>query len=250
MRSSRFKDITTVWFDIDDTIVDFSANSRKTLAMIHGYKGIDRHFDDVADWTLCYERHNRALWELFNNGEVTADYLRLARFVGPLTERGMSHDDALALARELDPLYLSVLAERPGVIEGARELIAALHERGYELGVISNGFSGVQEKKLVTAGVDTYIKYVVLSDTCGINKPMRGIFDAAMRMAGDTNPEHHLMVGDNPVTDVAGAVGAGWHAIFFDRRGAEADTFRHRTLRVDRLSQILPLLPGKAAIGS
>ncbi|MBO4380143.1 MAG: HAD family hydrolase, partial [Muribaculaceae bacterium] len=75
-----------------------------------------------------------------------------------------------------------------------------------------NGFSGVQERKLKNAGLK--VDVVVLSDEIDINKPDRRLFDYALQKSGAT-AEESLMVGDNPLTDIAGAIKAGWRSILY-----------------------------------
>lgn len=58
-----------------------------------------------------------------------------------------------------------------------------------------------------------YIDIVVLSDDIGVNKPDVRLYRHAMERTGISDPEAHLMIGDNPSTDIAGALAAGWHAM-------------------------------------
>ena len=88
------------------------------------------------------------------------------------------------------------------------------------MNVLSNGFKGIQQQKLVSGGIDHLIHHVVLSDDCGITKPLPGIYDYAMQVCG-TTPEASLMIGDNPETDIQGASQAGWRTIYFNLRGID-----------------------------
>ncbi len=241
-KNMKYNDVRWIWLDIDDTIVDFTANSRQAMAILYGQTGLlQRCFPSAGRWIEVYESYNRPLWELYNNGDITVDYLRRERFAGPLTDAGVERDEAEEAALMLDPVYLDILSHRPGVIEGAVELINHLHRRGYKIGVLSNGFHGTQEQKLATAGVDRLIDAVVLSDDIGVNKPHAPIFEYAMKVAGDYDPSHHLMIGDNPSTDIAGAVAAGWRAIHLDTKRRHAGIFVHNVHRVDSLTDVIQL---------
>lgn len=200
-------------------------------------------FADTAAWIECYEHYNRMLWEQYNHGKIDSDFLRVERFVAPLREAGCDPDLAVETARTLDPLYLNILAECPAKIDGINYLMDILVERGYHIGVLSNGFRGIQEKKLATAGVDNSVECIVLSEDINVTKPDRQIFDHAMKMAGNLNPEAHLMIGDNHFTDIVGAVNAGWLAIHLDPERHYEGTFRHNVTRVDSLSQVADFLP-------
>ena len=101
-----------------------------------------------------------------------------------------------------------------------------LHNKGYELNVISNGFKGVQERKLEAGGMNRYIKHVILSEDCGITKPRPGIYDYAMQVCG-AKPSSIVMIGDDPTTDIAGALNAGWRTIYFNTRSIDCSEAHH-----------------------
>lgn len=180
---------------------------------------LDRYFPTEQEWIDCYHVHNAELWRLYDDGQIDQAFLRTERFVRPLADAGVSRDSAVALATELDPAYLDCLAEQRLTMPGARELLDGLRALGYRTGVLSNGFQGVQQKKLVSAGLADKIDLVVLSDDIGVNKPDVRLYRHAMERARDNDPEHHLMIGDNPATDICGALNAGWKAFLYSPRG-------------------------------
>lgn len=64
-------------------------------------------------------------------------------------------------------------------------------------------------------------EYIFVSGDVGVNKPERGIFEHAMKKMGMQNPEDIVYVGDSYEKDILGATGAGWNAIWLERRGRE-----------------------------
>ena len=233
--------IEWVWIDLDDTLWDFHANSREALAIIYRQEGLSEYFPDVDTWRKAYIDCNRTLWTQYNIGEISKEYLMLERFRRVLADAGCQAPYDKVLARHLDRVYLECLGRLDALVPGARELLAYLRDKGYKIGVLSNGFREVQHNKLRSAGIDGMIDLVVLSDDIGINKPDRRIFDHATRMAG-TLPEHSLMIGDNPDTDMAGAVRAGWHSIYFNRDGRQPHATDPETIEITSLQQALGLL--------
>lgn len=216
MTTIDFKNITTVWVDLDDTLIDFTTNAHTSLVKMWRDEPPLQHYFPTADlWAEKYERHNIALWAQYNIGQISRDYLRLQRFLMPLTEAGMPPADAEPLARRYDTLYLDYLANEKALMPGAMELLGFLRNKGVRIGCLSNGFKEVQFRKIRTAGLEPWIDIVVLSDDIGVNKPDRRLFDYAMAQTGDNDPHHHMMIGDNPQTDIAGAIGAGWSAIWY-----------------------------------
>lgn len=206
-----------VWLDLDDTLIDFHANSLAALRLTYAECHLDRYFPTCEEWTDSYLRHNHALWDRYNRAEITQAYLRMHRFLDPVREKCPEVDEEsfIAEANRLDTVYLDRLAQQKCMIDGAIELVKHLRAHSYNIGVLSNGFTDVQHRKMRTVGLDTLVDAVVLSDDIGVNKPDRRIYDYAQRQSGAT-AETSVMIGDNPETDIAGAVRARWHAILFD----------------------------------
>lgn len=220
-----------IWFDLDDTLIDFHANSRSALRLLYEQEGLASYYATCEEWIGAYECHNHKLWDRYNRGEITQDFLRLDRFRTPLNAGwGGTVDELDAYCLRLDPLYLGLLAAQTAMVDGAVELVESLRDKGYNIGVLSNGFTDVQNRKLVNTGLDRIVDLMVLSDDIGVNKPDPRLFVHAMSRTADMEPSHHLMIGDNPDTDIAGAVRSGWRAIHLDRRlGAGATLSEEKT---------------------
>lgn len=208
-------DITWVWVDLDDTLIDFKTNSRSALTRLFAVRRLDRWFGSAEAWIEAYEHHNKALWGEYAAGSIERDFLRMERFRRPLTDAGISDAEARTMSEAFDTEYLDYLAAEKELMPGAIHLLDTLRRHGVKIGVLSNGFADVQYRKIRSAGLDTYIDLTVLSDDIGINKPDVRLFEYAMQRSGDVEPSHHLMIGDNPTTDIGGAVGAGWQAILY-----------------------------------
>ena len=87
------------------------------------------------------------------------------------------------------------------------QLLGSLVERGFELGVISNGCGNV-EKLCADFGYATHLSVIVDSRRVGLYKPDPGIFvHAAEKLGGD--PGSMMMVGDSFDRDVRPAKKAG-----------------------------------------
>jgi HAD superfamily hydrolase (TIGR01549 family) len=99
------------------------------------------------------------------------------------------------------------------VVPGGKEVIVALHQRGYILGIISNVITSQEIPDWMEAdGFTPYFKSVVLSSVFGRRKPDPAIYHEAARLAG-VEPARCVYVGDNPKRDVSGTRQAGFGMI-------------------------------------
>ena len=74
--------------DADGTLFDFDRAEARALEQVFRWAGID----DVERARMLYLGINRGLWDAFERGEVTKEFVTLERFVRflrPWTCRGM-----------------------------------------------------------------------------------------------------------------------------------------------------------------
>lgn len=204
-----------VWLDLDDTLIDFKANSKVALRLTYNHFALNRFFYTPDNWIDAYETHNSHLWRLYAMGKITREFLRMDRFFHPLTIAGMSDAEATELSLKMDSAYLDYLAKQTRLIPGAIDLLQRLKNVGLTIGILSNGFADVQFRKIHNCGLEPFIDITVLSDDIGVNKPDVRLYRHAMTKVGVNDPSRHMMIGDNAYTDIAGALAAGWQAIHF-----------------------------------
>lgn len=91
-------------------------------------------------------------------------------------------------------------------------LLKDLRAKGIKTGVITNGPSVLQHTKLDNSGLLPYCDIVVVSGDINIHKPDAAIFIYTADKLG-LKAEECLYVGDHPVNDIEGALGAGMKAV-------------------------------------
>lgn len=230
-----------IFFDLDDTLFDFSSASLISLRRLwNETPEIRTKFEDAESWIDEYHIHNKHMWDLHERGEISADFLKAERFrLTILPER--KDEDTIKYSRSLNDRYLWLLGECNTICKGAQELLAMLSKK-YLIGVLTNGFTEVQYRKLQTTGLDRYIQRMVISDEIGIQKPDRRLFRYAESETG-AKAESSIMVGDNPQNDILGAIDAGWNAIYYDWKGKALDTdSKHLLGKTDNLLDVADIL--------
>jgi putative hydrolase of the HAD superfamily len=242
----RYKDL---FLDFDDTLYDTHGNAVIALRETFDEFQLGRYFPDPQVFYDAYWWTNIDLWSRYSKGEITRDYLIVERFRRPLCESEelkaiieKSQGARESLILEMSDRFLDYCSSKPGVIEGAHELMDYLKGRGYRMHMTSNGFHEVQYKKLAACRLSGYFDNIILSEDAGANKPSAQFFDYALRQSG-AHRETTLMIGDNLQTDIMGALSAGIDAMLFNRWNVNTDeNTQQPTFVVSSLKEIMNML--------
>ena len=197
---------TDLFIDFDDTLYDTHGNSSLALRELYDHYDLAQHFPSFETFSRSYWTTNEALWTQYAHGEIERDTLIVERFRRPLAT-GDACNTSTDYCLQLSDTFLELCSTKPGVVEGAHELLRHLRSRGYRLHLCSNGFAEVQYRKIEAAGMNGCFDTVVLSDEAGANKPAPQFFDFAFAQTR---------------ADIVGAMNAGIDTAFFNRH---PDTF-------------------------
>lgn len=205
---------TDLFIDFDDTLYDTRGNAIIALSELFEWADLGRWFADPNEFYENYWNTNVELWGLYSKGEIERDYLIVERFRRPLSIRMPEPSKEYCLS--ISDKFLELCSCKPGVVEGAHELIEYLKQKGYRLHICSNGFHEVQFKKLRACGLIDFFDNIILSEDAGANKPSSQFFDYAINKTG-AKRETTLMIGDNYNTDIIGAKTAEIDTMLFNR---------------------------------
>lgn len=206
-----------IFFDLDDTLWNFSANSAVSLKKLYDISPIlKKLFKDINEFIDIYHKNNSLMWDYYAKGNVTTKELKVERWRRTLATR--QFEVLTAVCEELDRNYLEILAQGEEKFEGVEEMLQRLTKK-YLIAILSNGFIKTQYQKLHYSGLEKYVTRTIVSEEIGINKPNPKIFEYAVQETGVSNP--YLMVGDNGETDIYGAMKSGWHTIWYNPEGKE-----------------------------
>ncbi len=196
-----------ILFDFDDTLQDRDAAMRCFVQFWLG-----RQFPDFseAELTDATDRMIKAGQHGFSPYKVM---LREAEKMFP--ERQFDDQEFLRLLAIVFPANTATLPD-------AAETLQKLRDKGYLVGVLTNGYSHIQNRKLDVSGLRPLLDYVMISGEDNMQKPEPEAFRRIALRLG-VHPADCVYVGDNPVNDVQGAENVGMHAVFRDIGFAKAD---------------------------
>lgn len=120
-------------------------------------------------------------------------------------------------------------------------MLENLKLHGIILGIITNGGSFSQNKKIDTLGIREYLSTIIISESVNVKKPDKKIYAIALEeiniSASDT-----WYIGDHPVNDILGSSSAGLTPVWI--RGIHPWTEGHDepSYQIDSINQLLSLL--------
>jgi len=230
------KKYSAVFFDLDHTLWDYNKNSRETLDELFKIHRLETYghfgFEDFHD---AFQKVNLQLWDQYDRGQIDRHVIRNERFPMVLSELKIENPE---LSVRLSEHYMSLSPTKRNLIPNAREVLDYLVLR-IPLYLVTNGFEEIQSTKVVSGGIEKYFKMVVTSEKAGYKKPSKEIFDFALQHCGCSSQEV-IMIGDNLLTDIAGAANAGIDSVFFNpKREKHSVSVTHEISDLSELKSIL-----------
>ena len=206
-----------IFFDIDGTLLDHERAVRAAAAAFqqeHAEAFPESPENFLSRWRAVGKKHD----DRFVAGEISFQEQRRARLRECFApKRQLADAEADALFAEYLAHYEASWQLYPDVADCLENLLPE------GIGVISNGDSAQQRRKLEVLGIGSLLAVVVISDDLGVAKPEPGIFAFACREAGRV-PSECFYVGDRLQTDAEASSRAGLVGIWLNRTGENADT--------------------------
>lgn len=206
------RNIKHIFFDLDRTLWDFEANSKKALQEIFLEHKLISHFNHFESFHHTYLKINADLWKKYGKKKITKEQLRDSRFLKTLQQHEVNDE---VLAGKISESYIHLSPKQTLLFPNALETLSELKNRGYILHIITNGFQEVQYIKLNESKLSPFFDVIVCSEHIGFNKPDKRIFMHALELAG-AKAEESMMIGDDLQVDVLGANQVGMEAVLFD----------------------------------
>jgi 2-haloacid dehalogenase len=226
------KKYKTLFFDADDTLLDFGAAESLALSLL--FK--DQKIMLTAELEAHYKELNQGLWRAHEEGKIERDELLNTRFSLLFKKYGKEVDGVL-----LEENYRMYLEEGNQLVNGALELMNEL-EKKYDLYIVTNGVSKTQDRRLRDSGLHPFFKNVFVSEDTGYQKPMKEYFDYVFARIPNFSLEHGLIIGDSLSSDIKGGMLAGLDTCWFNPKEKPNNTEIQPTYQIQTLEELFQIL--------
>lgn len=200
------KDIKALVFDLDRTLYDRWSTLRGVCYIVR-----KAHPDWWKD-ELCYEQ----IYEEFHDSDYNHIYGGWEEVYTDFQRKGIFKNapDVNTFRDEVLEGFKIVAVPIPFV----REMMVEFRRQGYKLGIITNGESKLQWRKIELLDFIPLFDKILVSGDLDCAKPDAKIF---RRMAEElkVKMDEFLFIGDGPVIDIQGSYNAGCTPVFVKTSG-------------------------------
>ena len=199
--------IKHIFFDLDHTLWHFEKNSSLTFKFLLNKYNINV---GLQSFLKIYMPINFSLWNLYRDDKITKEYLRHNRLKSTFEKLNINIKPSII--DNISDDYVKHLPDNNFLLKDAITVLDYLFKK-YTLHIITNGFTEVQNTKIINSNLKKYFTCIIDSETVGVKKPHSKIFQYAYDVSKATNKNQCLMIGDNYEADVMGAINNGFKAI-------------------------------------
>ncbi len=234
---TEYRGITTVLFDLDGTLIEHTQDIRDLCReTFHAFADRLEPVTEDEFWETFWPK-NHDMWYMMVDGVLKGDAARLYSFINTL--RALHADERLG--RPMLRHWEDGIVSATRLYDDALPVTERLRSAGLRLGIVTNGYTAMQSRKVRHHALETRVDFVLISEEAGAHKPDKAIFDLALAQA-QVAAQQALFVGDTPPADIQGARNAGLHALLVDPHDTWAHIVDKQVPKIRRLGELLPLL--------
>jgi putative hydrolase of the HAD superfamily len=190
--------IRAVLFDLDGTLLDRDASALSFVRNQH-----HRYHRELGH--VAREAYVSRFVDLDARGYVWKDIV----YQQLVVEFGISKLSWEHLLRDYEDRFHKHCKPYTELVES----LDTLRRTGFELGVITNGYSEFQLANIKALGIEHFFSQILVSESEGVRKPEPEIFKRAVERLG-VGPEEAVFIGDHPVNDIQAARNVGLKTIW------------------------------------
>lgn len=226
------KQITTILWDNDNTLMDFEYSMHKALYACFESFELEINEDIISR----YEEINADYWKRLERGEITKSQLLNGRFADLFKELEYEAD-----VTEFRKMFQVELGSYYSYLDNSIDVCRKLHGRVKQY-IVTNGVEETQIRKIKAAGFYDIMEEVFISGVVGYEKPRKEFFEYCLERIDEKDPEKILIVGDSLTSDIAGGNHAGIRTCWYNPKEKMAGEEYHIDFEINHLAQIYEVL--------
>lgn len=202
----------TLLFDVDDTLYDRSVPFQKACEVFLG----EISCESAQRLYQAFTFRGNEVFAAAEAGQMPMEESHVYRITMGMQDCG--HTFTREMALHFQRLYARNQREIR-LSDTVKVILDECREKGVPMGIITNGPLEHQTKKAEDLGLAKWIpeEHWFISGEMGYAKPDRRVFQY-VKEAMKLSETEVYMIGDSYSKDIAGAMDAGWHTIWLNRK--------------------------------
>jgi len=188
-----------IMFDLDNTIYSFDNAEIEALKKVHKLFNKYQKISYIKFNELFKIVRTEIKREMSGSASAHSRMLYFQRLV----EKTHANIN-LKLILKLRELYWKEFLKNIKINKETKQTLEKLKKQGIKIAIVSNAPTQIQLEKLIKMKIDHLIDAIITSQEAGNEKPNATMFLLALNKLECTSKEV-IMVGDNPILDVAAA---------------------------------------------
>ena len=225
------KKYTTLYFDLDNTLLDFSAAEYKAIRKLFTLHNLPISDEKIAKYSAI----NHTWWQRFEKGEIKKEEIYSCRFREYLEFYGLD-GDPIKMAED----YFDFLSEGYDLIDGADKALDYIKQKGYTVCITTNGMSRTQYRRINNCTIKQYFDYIFVSEDAGHQKPEVEYFVYVMANTPEKDKSKILVIGDSMSSDILGGINFGVDTCWLNPKG-DPEQYK-TTYEITNIMQICDIL--------
>jgi len=227
-----------ILFDLDDTLINTKYTVETAAAHlfkknVHAFPHHSRE-QFLAAWHESLPKY----FKFYEIGKMSLYDLGINRILD-LSEQEVTKKQAKAMYEG----YLQILNTSTVLFDDAIPCLEQLKD--YRLGVITNGQTKLQSKKIQDVELHPWFEHMVISEQVGVAKPHPHIFEFTKGLF-QADEEQFLYIGDKLDSDAQASTKSGFIGVWLNRNGQKSEYNLDGVEMIDTLAK-LPSLVAKYA---
>ena len=197
-------------FDLYGTLLDIRTNENKPYLwkkMSDIYTAMGAKYSAAELRQSFWELEEQQVLSLPKNGELDLGLV----FAELFYRKGVDCDKSMVKSTAITFRVLS--RSKLCVYDGVHDALRGLKENGRKVYLLSNAQTYFTRPEITMTGLGQYFDGILISSEVGFKKPAPEFY-AALLDGFSLKPEESLMVGNDEISDIAGAICAGMDALY------------------------------------